>query len=366
MGIFTFWKRRRAKTPAEKQAKSRSKGIDLQIKEDSKFLKRMHDILLISIPEYEAAAFTLIKQMKLIHDGCALEDLADFRPVIWKILLENSRSFVQAIQTQNLRPAGSANIVHWNCEYIMSHRIDTDNPDFSFLPKFAEVVQDLWAEEIFPTWLDCPSHLPLDDNVEYFFAEAQRIVEDKYVPSIDDVLHASKNGIMETYFTMGQSSLRVLQVYGQRCARRKWIHLFADVTSIMFYASLSDYDEPGFAVRDQPTRLVESFNLFEAIVNSRWFSKTSIILFLTQLDEFRVKIHEAPLVEYFPEYTGGTDVNEGAEYILWRFIRSNHAQLNVYPHFTELEASNANSVLFVLIAVKETILINSLRDSGML
>ena len=47
---------------------------------------------------------------------------------------------------------------------------------------------------------------------------------------------------METYFGMGQLSIRVSQVYGQECERRKWIHLFEGVTSIIFYAPLSDYD----------------------------------------------------------------------------------------------------------------------------
>jgi hypothetical protein len=48
----------------------------------------------------------------------------------------------------------------------MSHRSDTDNPDFQFLPKFAEVVQDLWTEEILPLLLDRPSAIPLTDNAE--------------------------------------------------------------------------------------------------------------------------------------------------------------------------------------------------------
>jgi hypothetical protein len=51
-----------------------------------------------------------------------------------------------------------------NCEYIMNHRIDTDSPDFSFLPKFGRAVQDLWAEEIIPALLDRPPCLSVDDN----------------------------------------------------------------------------------------------------------------------------------------------------------------------------------------------------------
>ena len=53
-----------------------------------------------------------------------------------------------------------------NCEYIMKHRCDVDNPEFLFLPRFAHVVQDLWTDEIIPVLLDHPSALPLADNAE--------------------------------------------------------------------------------------------------------------------------------------------------------------------------------------------------------
>ena len=46
----------------------------------------------------------------------------------------------------------------------MDHRTDTHSPDFLFLPQFAQVIQDLWAEEIIPELLDQPFSLPLDDN----------------------------------------------------------------------------------------------------------------------------------------------------------------------------------------------------------
>lgn len=47
-------------------------------------------------------------------------------------------------------------------------------------------------------------------------------------------------------------------------------------------------------------------------------------------------IPQVPLDRYFPEYTGGSDVNKGAKYILWRFMQANHAQLNVYPQYVHL------------------------------
>lgn len=78
-----------------------------------------------------------------------------------------------------------------------------------------------------------------------FFAEAQRIAAEEYVPSIEDICHASERGVTDTHFNLDQLSMRVSQVYGQRGDRKKWIHLFEGVTSIIFCVPLSDYDEPG-------------------------------------------------------------------------------------------------------------------------
>ena len=102
--------------------------------------------------------------------------------------------------------------------------------------------------------------------------------------------------------------------------------------------------------------MAESLILFESVINSRWFLRTSIILFLNKIDLFRAKLPRVPLEQYFPEYsgnslilicfiffhffhllnykpllTGGADVNKAAKYILWRFTQTNRARLNIYP-----------------------------------
>lgn len=61
-----------------------------------------------------------------------------------------------------------------------------------------------------------------------------------------DILYCAddaERGIKETYFTGVRTSIRVLQVCGQGGERKKWIHLFGSIECIIFYASLSDYDE---------------------------------------------------------------------------------------------------------------------------
>jgi guanine nucleotide-binding protein G(i) subunit alpha len=182
---------------------------------------------------------------------------------------------------------------------------------------------------------------------------------------MEDVLRAraKTTAITETRFPLGQLSIHMVDVGGQRSERKKWIHNFESVTSIIFCTALSEYDQVLLEERSQ-NRMAESLVLFESVINSRWFLRTSIILFLNKIDVFKNKLPKVPLDQYFPEYTGGTDVNKGAKYILWRFMQANRARLNVYPHITQ--ATDTSNIRLVFVTVKETILQNALKESGIL
>lgn len=51
-------------------------------------------------------------------------------------------------------------------------------------------------------------------------------------------------------------------------------------------------------------RMDESLKLFDEICNSKWFTDTSIILFLNKADIFRQKIRKIDLNVCFPNYKG--------------------------------------------------------------
>ena len=106
--------------------------------------------------------------------------------------------------------------------------------------------------------------------------------------------------------------------------------------------------------------MAESIVLFDSIISSRWFLRTSIILFLTKIDVFRDKLPKAhhsifsevellttipqvPLVRYFPEYTGGPDADEAANYILLRFVQANPARLCIYAQYVPTLLASTSS-----------------------
>lgn len=117
---------------------------------------------------------------------------------------------------------------------------------------------------------------------------------------------------------------------GQRSERRKWIHCFENVTSIMFLVALSEYDQvlvesdnevrPALSLVMGATgpfggpdanlppslqnRMEESKALFRTIVTYPWFQNSSVILFLNKKDLLEDKILHSHLVDYFPEFDG--------------------------------------------------------------
>jgi hypothetical protein len=103
-------------------------------------------------------------------------------------------------------------------------------------------------------------------------------------------------------------------VGGQRSERKKWIHCFEDVTAIIFFVALSEYDQVLY--EDEKTnRMHESLRLFESVCNNCWFVHTAFILFLNKKDLFEEKIKRRPLTICFPEYKGRNEFKAAAEYI---------------------------------------------------
>jgi hypothetical protein len=112
----------------------------------------------------------------------------------------------------------------------------------------------------------------------------------------------------------------MVDVGGQRSERRKWIHCFENVTSIMFLAALSEYDQvlvesdnevikkkkhkSDLSKLNFQNRMEESKALFRTIITYPWFTNSSVILFLNKKDLLEEKIMHSHLVDYFPEFDG--------------------------------------------------------------
>lgn len=143
------------------------------------------------------------------------------------------------------------------------------------------------------------------NNFISYFDSIDRIAQPDYLPTDQDVLRSrvKTTGITETTFIIGDLTYRMFDVGGQRSERKKWIHCFENVTTILFLVAISEYDQLLFE-DETVNRMQEALTLFDSICNSRWFIKTSIILFLNKIDRFREKLPISPMKNYFSDYEG--------------------------------------------------------------
>ena len=132
-------------------------------------------------------------------------------------------------------------------------------------------------------------------------------------------------GIRTIEFEVQNNRFSVFDVGGQRSERRKWIDCFDSVHAVLFVASLSCYDQYLYEENDK-NAMTEAIELFDQVVNSRYFKKTSMILFLNKSDLFKVKIESRPLTICFPEYNGENAFDPCVDY-----IRSKYKEKNPYP-----------------------------------
>lgn len=204
-----------------------------------------------------------------------------------------------------------------------------------------------------------------------YFDSIDRIMQPDYLPTNQDVLRSrvKTTGVVTEIFTLGELTYYMYDVGGQRSERKKWIHCFENVTTILFLVAISEYDQLLFE-DETVNRMQEALTLFDSICNSRWFVKTSIILFLNKIDRFKEKLLVSPMKNYFPDYegtrqmeselpqdkyneivrTGGSEYGNACDYILNRFVSlSQQPEKQIYTHFTC--ATDTTQIKFVMQAV---------------
>lgn len=230
-------------------------------------------------------------------------------------------------------------------------------------------IKELWKDEgVTSTWKR-RAEFQIVESVKYYFNEMDRIMKDDYVATQQDMLMARvrTSGIVTERYVIDGAQFEMYDVGGQRNERKKWIHCFDDVTAIIFVAALSEYDQVLF--EDSSTnRMTEAIDLFAEICNNRYFTNSSMILFLNKRDLFQEKIQnvhisDSPAFQDFGTPFGSSDYYEnGIKYFLKKFIAVNeNPDRQIYHHATC--ATDSQNVAVVFNACKEIILRGSMADT---
>ncbi|ORZ02567.1 guanine nucleotide binding protein, alpha subunit [Syncephalastrum racemosum] len=343
------------------EGKARNEEIENQIKRDK--LNLRNEVKMLLLGAGESGKSTILKQMKLIHDdGYSLDEREAFKEIIFSNTVQSMRVILEAMDDMGISLAHSEYQHHAAVIMEMPAQIERD----SLPPEVTQAVKALWSDENLQSVFERSREYQLNDSAKYYFDSIERIGELNYVPTDQDVLRSrvKTTGITETTFAIGDLTYRMFDVGGQRSERKKWIHCFESVTAIIFLVAISEYDQ--VLIEDETVnRMQEALTLFDSICNSRWFVKTSIILFLNKIDIFKEKLPKHPLKESFPDFTGPNTYDAASEFILNRFVSLNQSDTKqIYTHFTC--ATDTKQIKFVMAAVNDIIIQNNLRDVGLL
>ncbi|NXG83318.1 GNA14 protein, partial [Stercorarius parasiticus] len=306
----------------------------------------------------ESGKSTFIKQMRIIHgSGYTEEDRKGFTKLVYQNVFTAMQAMIRAMDTLKIQYTSKENEV--NAQMINEVEVDKVTV---LERKQAEAIKQLWEDPGIQECYDRRREFQLSDSAKYYLTDLDRIAMPSFVPTQQDILRVRvpTTGITEYPFDLENTIFRMVDVGGQRSERRKWIHCFESVTSIIFLVALSEYDQV-LAECDNENRMEESKALFKTIITYPWFLNSSVILFLNKKDLLEEKIMYSHLISYFPEYTGPKqDVKAARDFILKLYQDQNpDKEKTIYSHFTC--ATDTENIRFVFAAVKDTILQLNLR-----
>jgi GTPase SAR1 family protein len=343
--------------------KKKNKMVDEEMKNTKKEISKEIKVLLLGAGE--SGKSTIFKQMKIMYlNGYTTEECIAFKNIIYgnivrnmKVLIHNSLTFDIAIQKPENREAAQKVQSIENEQILNIGKIWTN--------ELADKLEELWEDEGIHKTFEKKNEFQIDDSTEYYFQNFSRIRKEGYIPSIDDILRSrvKTTGICECEFQLKGRTVKMIDVGGQRNERKKWIHCFEGITSIIFVASISEFDQKCYE-DDETNRITESLLLFDEICNSRWFADTSVILFLNKEDLFKMKIEKKDLKVAFPDYDGGKNIEKAKEFTKQKFLALNKNSKQIYCHFTT--ATDTNHLKNVFDAIHSILLQQALKEGGLI
>lgn len=344
-------------------AEQRTKEIDREL--DKERTEHQRDVKLLLLGAGESGKSTIVKQMQILHrNGFSGEDLVEFKARIYQNTLDAMSTIVSAMR--------SLGITHDREEILADAELIQDlivgQIDGSDRKRFSQPVlaalKRLWADGGVRECFSRANEYQLDDSAGYLLDSLDRIGADGFEPTEQDALRTrvSTTGVDEIEFRHREINLRLIDVGGQRSERRKWIHYFDNVDSILFVTALSAYDQ---VLREDgvTNRMRESLKLFNAIRHTDYFLSTPIIIFLNKRDRFADKIESSPLTICFPEYTGAQTYEQASQYISERFGEINRSAGT--PSYTHLTcATDTENVKVVFDASVDVIIEQNMKLAG--
>jgi len=325
--------------------------------------KMQSQVKVLLLGSGDSGKSTILKQMRLIHRvPFSPGEIESYRQLVFNNLTSGMTYIFEAMEDMELAIA-SENEPH--VELVKGAGDIRDGEPFPV--DFLEPLKTLWNDPNVQKAYERGNEAALPENLSYFFPQLDRLFAPTYQPTEQDIVQcrARTIGITETNFQLKDHEMLMVDVGGQKSERRKWIHCFQDVTSILFLVSMSGYDQCLVEDKDA-NQMQDAMTIWDSICHSQWFKQTSIILFLNKDDLFEKKIQHSDIKNFFPDYEGEPgDAKAGREYFRKRFSRlaqkaGRSTERQLYVHTTT--ATDTEMLRVVMAAVEDTIIRKNISD----
>ncbi|XP_054164956.1 guanine nucleotide-binding protein subunit alpha-11-like [Oppia nitens] len=349
----------------EKEQKKINQRINETIKRDKREARR--EIKLLLLGTGESGKSTFVKQMRIIHNSDYNEcERKSYIQYVYHNIVIAIQTIIKAMNTLNIKYEYNYNIT--NSEFIDNIYVDYNAQHRVVMTdQLVTAIKELWFDSGIQKCFVRRNEYQLSDSAKYYFDSIDRLSTPDYIPTREDILRVRipTTGINEYMFEISSIRFRVVDVGGQRSERRKWIHCFESVTSIIFLAALNEYDQTLYECQQNcvQNRMEESQALFHTIISCEWFAESSIILFLNKKDLFEEKIQSSHLIDYFPEYDGPIrNARKAREFVLKMYVSLN-TDKDIFSHYTCV--TDTENMRFIIESVKHAILNRHIIDFNM-
>ncbi|KAG8721683.1 hypothetical protein FRC08_011092 [Ceratobasidium sp. 394] len=346
---------------SDPEALKKHREVEKELKAHAK--KRDTQVKVLLLGSGDSGKSTVLKQMRVIHnDKFTTQEIESYRHLVFNNIVRGLQMLLDALPKLDLSVSPD------NAPLVNLIRSTPELRDDELYPEqLLEPLQSVWDDPQVQQGWSRANEVALPENLPYFFSDLPRIFSRDYAPTTQDIIRcrSQTTGITETVFKLRGHELHLVDVGGQRSERRKWIHCFQEVTTILFLVSLNGYDQCLFEDTNA-NQMQDAMAIWDSICDSEYFRTTNIILFLNKNDLFTEKVKTSPIRRYFPDYEGPEgDATEGRNYFRRRFLKlSNKSSRNaansggpvlrkreIYTHYTN--ATDTELLRVVMAAVEE-------------
>ncbi|KAL5535027.1 hypothetical protein ACEPAF_3118 [Sanghuangporus sanghuang] len=345
------------------EEKAKHREAERQLREAKIKLDNQVKVLLLGAGD--SGKSTILKQMRLIHDvHFSPQEFEFYRQLVFSNITQGMKQVLEAFEDMELQLPEDME------PYAQMLEEPPDVKDGQPFPSdYYEPLKALWENSVVQKAWGRGNEAALPDNLPYFLGHLERVFKTDYYPSEQDIIRCKARtvGITETMFKLRSHEMLMVDVGGQKSERRKWIHCFQDVTTILFLVSLSGYDQCLVEDKDA-NQMQDAMTIWDSICHSQWFRQTSIILFLNKDDIFKEKIKNSDIKNHFPDYEGEPgDAIQGRDYFRSRFTKLSRKsgqarEREIYVHFTN--ATDTALLRVVMAAVEGTRLLSFYSQSA--